>query len=170
MQKSSVGQKTIPADAGGVGISWPTPCSPHPRQAPAPSHRRGPRRSDARRLRSGSSRRKNAQLKRSGHPAAQHGPRRGDRLGQRSQEICTAVALRPAACSRAITSHQRDPSANNPCTRTTLRSSAERSFRSRRESESAKRQRRQSLLENARDRESGRAHRPTEARRTTKSP
>src|SRR5271154_3349559 len=35
--------------------------------------------------------------------------------------FCTAVALSPAACSRAITSDQDDPSANSPCTRTTLR-------------------------------------------------
>jgi hypothetical protein len=31
------------------------------------------------------------------------------------------VALSPAACNRAITSDQHDPSANSPCTRTTLR-------------------------------------------------
>src|ERR1700761_1447700 len=35
--------------------------------------------------------------------------------------FCTAVALRPAACNRAITSDQQDPSAKSPCTRTTLR-------------------------------------------------
>src|SRR5438874_2039313 len=35
--------------------------------------------------------------------------------------FCTAVTLRPAACKRAITSDQDDPSANNPCTRTTFR-------------------------------------------------
>src|ERR1700751_5356589 len=35
--------------------------------------------------------------------------------------FCTAVALRPAACNRAITSDQLDPSANSPCTRTTFR-------------------------------------------------
>src|SRR5260221_5924495 len=35
--------------------------------------------------------------------------------------FCTAVALSPAACNRAITSDQDDPSANSPCTRTTLR-------------------------------------------------
>src|SRR5215208_5798991 len=35
--------------------------------------------------------------------------------------FCTEVALRPAACNRAITSVQHDPSANSPCTRTTLR-------------------------------------------------
>src|SRR5258707_2580719 len=35
--------------------------------------------------------------------------------------FCTAVALSPAACNRAITSDQHDPSANSPCTRTTLR-------------------------------------------------
>src|SRR5471032_1342906 len=35
--------------------------------------------------------------------------------------FCTAVALRPAACNRAITSDQQDPSANRPCTKTTLR-------------------------------------------------
>src|SRR6266481_2949945 len=34
--------------------------------------------------------------------------------------FCTAVALSPAACNRAITSDQDDPSANSPCTRTTL--------------------------------------------------
>src|SRR5947209_14459862 len=33
--------------------------------------------------------------------------------------FCTAVTLRPVACKRAITSDQDDPSANNPCTRTT---------------------------------------------------
>src|SRR5580704_7793997 len=33
----------------------------------------------------------------------------------------TAVALSPAACNRAITSDQHDPSANRPCTSTTLR-------------------------------------------------
>jgi hypothetical protein len=31
------------------------------------------------------------------------------------------VALSPAACNRAITSDQHDPSANSPCTSTTLR-------------------------------------------------
>ena len=31
------------------------------------------------------------------------------------------MALSPAACNRAITSDQHDPSANSPCTRTTLR-------------------------------------------------
>src|SRR5712671_5831159 len=35
--------------------------------------------------------------------------------------FCTAVALSPAACNRAITSDQDDASANSPCTRTTLR-------------------------------------------------
>src|SRR5439155_6881557 len=35
--------------------------------------------------------------------------------------FCTAVALSPAACNRAITSDQHDPSANSPCTRTTFR-------------------------------------------------
>src|SRR6202163_4784218 len=35
--------------------------------------------------------------------------------------FCTAVALSPAACNRAITPDQDDPSANSPCTRTTLR-------------------------------------------------
>src|SRR5260221_1682912 len=35
--------------------------------------------------------------------------------------FCTAVAFRPAACKRAITSDQHDPSAKSPCTRTTLR-------------------------------------------------
>src|ERR1700730_6033161 len=35
--------------------------------------------------------------------------------------FCTAVALSPAACNRAITSDQDDPSANSPCTRTTFR-------------------------------------------------
>src|SRR3981081_3913436 len=34
--------------------------------------------------------------------------------------FCTAVALSPAACNRAITSDQDDPSANSPCTRTML--------------------------------------------------
>ena len=34
--------------------------------------------------------------------------------------FCAAVALRPAACNRAITSDQHDPSANSPCTRTTF--------------------------------------------------
>src|SRR5487761_1989030 len=38
--------------------------------------------------------------------------------------FCTAVALRPAVCNRAITSDQHDPSANKPCTRTTLRAFA----------------------------------------------
>src|SRR5258706_2362589 len=37
--------------------------------------------------------------------------------------FCTAVALSPAACNREITSDQLDPSANSPCTRTTLRAS-----------------------------------------------
>src|ERR1700758_2175422 len=32
--------------------------------------------------------------------------------------FCTDVALSPAACNRAITSDQDDPSANSPCTRT----------------------------------------------------
>src|SRR5580692_4454380 len=35
--------------------------------------------------------------------------------------FCTEVALRPAACNRAITSVQHEPSANRPCTNTTLR-------------------------------------------------
>src|SRR5580698_5899576 len=35
--------------------------------------------------------------------------------------FCTAVALSPAACNRAITSDQHDPSANKPCTKTMLR-------------------------------------------------
>ena len=35
--------------------------------------------------------------------------------------FCTDVALSPAACNRAITSNQHDPSAKSPCTRTTLR-------------------------------------------------
>src|ERR1700680_4024316 len=34
--------------------------------------------------------------------------------------FCTAVALSPAACHRAITSDQHEPSANSPCTSTTL--------------------------------------------------
>src|ERR1700735_2804794 len=34
--------------------------------------------------------------------------------------FCTAVALSPAACNRAITSVQHEPSANSPCTSTTL--------------------------------------------------
>src|ERR1700756_1495894 len=38
--------------------------------------------------------------------------------------FCTAVALSPAACNRAITSDQLDPSANSPCTRTTFRAGA----------------------------------------------
>src|SRR5271163_3964803 len=33
----------------------------------------------------------------------------------------TEVTFRPAACKRAITSDQHDPSANSPCTSTTLR-------------------------------------------------
>src|SRR5271163_2411210 len=36
----------------------------------------------------------------------------------------TEVTLRPAACRRGMTSDQLDPSANNPCTRTTLRAGA----------------------------------------------
>src|SRR4030088_2044695 len=35
--------------------------------------------------------------------------------------FCTEVALRPTACNRAITSDQQEPSANSPCTSTTLR-------------------------------------------------
>src|SRR5271155_236815 len=35
--------------------------------------------------------------------------------------FCTDVALSPAACNRAITSDQDDPSAKSPCTKTTLR-------------------------------------------------
>src|SRR5882672_6193505 len=35
--------------------------------------------------------------------------------------FCTEVTLSPAACNRAITSVQHDPSANSPCTSTTLR-------------------------------------------------
>jgi hypothetical protein len=35
--------------------------------------------------------------------------------------FCTEVTLRPAACKRGITLDQLDPSANSPCTRTTLR-------------------------------------------------
>src|SRR3979490_2583621 len=34
--------------------------------------------------------------------------------------FCTEVTLRPAVCSRAITSDQQEPSANSPCPRTTL--------------------------------------------------
>src|SRR5580692_1735493 len=34
--------------------------------------------------------------------------------------FCTEVTLRPAACNRGITSDQLDPSANSPCTSTTL--------------------------------------------------
>jgi hypothetical protein len=37
--------------------------------------------------------------------------------------FCTAVTLSPAACNRSMTSDQHDPSANSPCTRTTLRAS-----------------------------------------------
>src|ERR1700722_694734 len=35
--------------------------------------------------------------------------------------FCTEVALRPAVCNRPITSDQHEPSANSPCTSTTLR-------------------------------------------------
>src|SRR5712672_3617813 len=35
--------------------------------------------------------------------------------------FCTEVTLRPAFCNRAITSDQQEPSANSPCTSTTLR-------------------------------------------------
>ena len=35
--------------------------------------------------------------------------------------FCTDVQLNPAVCSRAITSDQQEPSANSPCTSTTLR-------------------------------------------------
>src|SRR5580658_10346072 len=35
--------------------------------------------------------------------------------------FCTEVAFKPAACNRAITSVQQEPSANKPCTSTTLR-------------------------------------------------
>src|ERR1700730_15592345 len=35
--------------------------------------------------------------------------------------FCTEVTLSPAVCNRAITSDQQEPSANSPCTRTTLR-------------------------------------------------
>jgi hypothetical protein len=35
--------------------------------------------------------------------------------------FCTAVAFMPAACNRAMTSLQHDPSAKSPCARTTLR-------------------------------------------------
>src|ERR1700677_2816363 len=35
--------------------------------------------------------------------------------------FCTEVAFSPAACNRAITSVQQEPSANRPCTSTTLR-------------------------------------------------
>src|SRR6202051_1379925 len=35
--------------------------------------------------------------------------------------FCTAVAFSPAACNRAIPSDQHEPSANSPCTSTTLR-------------------------------------------------
>lgn len=51
---------------------------------------------------------------------------RGDRCAEATASgsvvkgFCTAVALRPAACNRAITSDQHDPSANSPCTRTTF--------------------------------------------------
>jgi hypothetical protein len=35
--------------------------------------------------------------------------------------FCTAVTFSPAACKRGITSDQQEPSANSPCTSTTLR-------------------------------------------------
>src|SRR6202022_3915571 len=35
--------------------------------------------------------------------------------------FCTEVTLRPPVCNRAITSDQQEPSANSPCTSTTLR-------------------------------------------------
>src|SRR5580658_1279652 len=35
--------------------------------------------------------------------------------------FCTDVQLNPAGCNRAITSDQQEPSANSPCTNTTLR-------------------------------------------------
>src|SRR5215813_12024661 len=35
--------------------------------------------------------------------------------------FCTEVTLRPADCKRGITSDQLEPSANSPCTSTTLR-------------------------------------------------
>src|SRR6266481_992804 len=35
--------------------------------------------------------------------------------------FCTEVTLSPAVCNRAITSDQQEPSANSPCTSTTLR-------------------------------------------------
>src|SRR2546430_2270913 len=35
--------------------------------------------------------------------------------------FCTEVTLSPAFCNRAITSDQQEPSANSPCTSTTLR-------------------------------------------------
>src|SRR6266404_5478634 len=38
--------------------------------------------------------------------------------------FCTEVTLRPAFCNRAITSDQQEPSANSPCTKTTLRAFA----------------------------------------------
>src|SRR5580692_4579573 len=41
--------------------------------------------------------------------------------GRVFSEFCTEVTLSPAACNRAITSDQLDPSANSPCTRTTFR-------------------------------------------------
>src|ERR1700679_4213259 len=54
----------------------------------------------------------------------QHALCRCYRFRQRCRGFCTAVTLRPAACSRAITSDQDDPSANSPCTRTTLRAAS----------------------------------------------
>jgi hypothetical protein len=53
--------------------------------------------------------------------ALKHALSRADASDSVVSGFCTAVALSPAACNRASTSDQQDPSANNPCTRTTLR-------------------------------------------------
>ena len=52
----------------------------------------------------------------------QHALGRGYRLGQRGQGILHGGDVQsPAACKRGITSDQEEPSANSPCTSTTLR-------------------------------------------------
>ncbi len=103
-------------------MSWPVRHNPRPHPAPALRHRRVPTRSDAYQLQLRSSPRRNARPEPSGHPARARTRSTEDTAsGSVVSGFCTAVALNPAACSRAITSDQHDPSANSPCARTTLR-------------------------------------------------
>ena len=112
----------FPPTRAALETSWPTPCNPRPHPAPAPPHRPGLTRSDAYRPLSRSFRRRNAQPSTVG-PSCRASTRSAEATASGSvvSGFCTAVALSPAACNRAITSVQHDPSAKSPCTRTTLR-------------------------------------------------